>query len=224
MSSAAFAQLPANPPLVSTTGTAEIRVVPDLADLNFDVEVRNSDLDAARKLQAERMAKILSALRASGVAETELSTSQVLISPYYEGDRREEVERIKYYSVSQSITATLHGVKHITDVTAVAVTAGVTRVQNAVLRTSQLRRYRDEARTKAIIAAKEKAMALAVALGAKAARPYTISESGNYGMSLLSNGNSIGNVDAAADNTTMATFAPGSISISASVFVSFSLE
>jgi len=32
------------PPLVSTTGSAQIRVVPDLADLFFEVEVRNVDL------------------------------------------------------------------------------------------------------------------------------------------------------------------------------------
>jgi uncharacterized protein YggE len=35
-------------PLVSTAGSAEIRVVPDLADLVFQVEARNADLTKAR--------------------------------------------------------------------------------------------------------------------------------------------------------------------------------
>ena len=36
-------------PLVSTSGSAMVRVVPDLADLSFAVEVRNADLTLARK-------------------------------------------------------------------------------------------------------------------------------------------------------------------------------
>jgi uncharacterized protein YggE len=213
-------------PLVSTSGSAEIRVVPDLADLYFEVEVRNADLSIARKQQAERASKVLAALRAAGVIEAELQSSQVRIRPdYTEG--RQETETIRFFSVGQGISCTLHDVTKVPEVTASAVTAGATGVREASLRTSQLRKHRDEARSKAIQAAKEKAIALATELGAKVGKPYAITEgSGDDWRSMASNLNA--QVTAAGseqpgDGTTP-TFAPGTISISASISVSFHLE
>ena len=214
------------PPLVSTSGSAQIRVVPDLADLSFDIEVRNADLSVARKQEAERAAKLLATLRAAGVAEAELQSSQVQIAPDYT-DRRQETEKIKFFRVSQSISCTLHDVKKVPDVTADAVAAGATGVNAASLRTSQLRKYRDEARAKAIQAAKEKAIALATELGVKIGKPYTIAEGGSYDMrqNIFNNGNfQAGAAGDALGDGTVATFAPGTISVSASVNVSFILE
>ena len=224
-----FGQQPAPlPPLVSTTGSAEIRVVPDLADLYFEIEVRNADLAVARKQQAERATKLLAALRAAGVTEAELQTSQVQISPYYT-DRRQETEKLRFYIVSQNIGCTLHDVKKVPDVTVAAVTAGATGVPGATLRTSELRKYRDQARAKAIRAAKEKAIALATELGAKVGKPYTITEDAGY-----DSRQSTRNISNFAQTTvrggeppgdeTTPTFAPGTISISANVDVSFVLE
>src|SRR3954452_10655330 len=99
-----FGQVPGTlPPLISTTGTAQVRVVPDLADLDFEVEVRHADLTIARKQQADRVTKILAALRAAGVAEAELQSSQVQITPNYT-DRSQETEKLRFYRVTQSIS------------------------------------------------------------------------------------------------------------------------
>lgn len=225
----AFAQQFApTPPLVSTTGSAQIRVVPDLADLDFEVEIRHVDLATARKQQAERTVKLLAALRAAGVAENELQTSQVQINPNYT-DQRQETEKIRYYSVQQSISCTLHDITKVPDVTTAAVAAGATNVRNASLRTSQLRKYRDEARAKAIQAAREKAVALAGELGAKAGKPYTISEGSSLSYGDNFNGNRmINNIQVEADapggDGTTPTFAPGMIGITANVSISFVLE
>lgn len=215
------------PPLVSTSGSAQIRVAPDLADLYFEVEVRDADLTAARKQQAERATKVLAALRAAGVAEAELQSSQVQIAPDYT-DRRQETEKVNFYRVSQSISCTLHDLKKVSDVTVDAVVAGATGVRDANLRTSQLRKYRDEARAKAVRAAKEKATALAGELGAKIGKPYTITEGFDDGSrrSTSNSGNfqSSGLDSEPSGDGATSTFAPGTISISASVNVSFVLE
>lgn len=222
-------QLAPQPPLVTTSGSALVRVVPDLADLSFEVEVRNVDLPTARKQQAERATKLLAALRAAGIAEKELQSSQAQLTAEYT-DRRQETEKIRFYRVSQTICCTLHDVAKVPDVTAAAVAAGATGVGYANLRTSELRKYRDEARSKAIQAAREKAVAFATELGAKAAKPYTITEDAYTGYRSGANFNSIANnvqaiVEAApaGDGTTPA-FAPGTISITAGVTVAFLLE
>ena len=152
-----------SPPLVSTTGSAEIHVKPDRADLSFTVEIRSANLAAARKQQAAITAKVLAALRAEGVAEQELQTSQVIITPNWSSDRNSmsETATLKFYSVSQEISCTLRDVDKVPDVTASAIAAGATSVSPAVFRISELRKYRDQARAQAIRAAKEKAGALA---------------------------------------------------------------
>jgi uncharacterized protein YggE len=231
IASVAFGQQPSSlPPLVSTNGSAQIRVVPDLADLCFEVEVRNADLTLARKQQADRAAKVLAAIRAAGVEEADLQSSPVLIAPDFT-NREQETEKVKFYRVSQSVSCTLHEVKKMPDLTAEAVAAGATGVHEATLRTSQLRKYRDEARSKAIRAAREKAVALASELGAKVGKPYSITEGSEHGSSRYStaiNSNiqvALASMDREqAGDGSSATFAPGTISITANINVSFLLE
>lgn len=224
-------QTPPLQPLITTSGSSQIRVVPDLADLSFEVEVRDVDLIAARKQQTERVTKILAVLRAAGVAETELQASQVQISPNYTNNR-EETEKLKFYSVSQSISCTLHDVKKIPDVTTDVLAAGATGVREANLRTSVMRKHQNEARVKAVEAAKEKASALAAALGAKIAAPFSIDEGtsndwqwrpSNYS-GITSNFVGFSNESATPEDGTLPAFAPGTISISANVRVAFVLE
>ncbi len=224
-----FGDEASKPPLVTTSGTAEIRVVPDLADLSFGVTIRHANLEEARKQQAERSTKVLAALRAAGVAETNLKADQIEISPIY-SDNREETSTVKFYSVSQSITCTLKDLSKVTDITANVVTAGATFSRGATLRTSELRKYRDEARIKAIRIAKEKATDLATELGAKIGKPYSITEGTSNGWN--SNGLNLnipfrqGSFDSEqlVGDEVQATFAPGTISISATIEVSFVLE
>ena len=216
------------PPLVSTTGSAEIRVVPDLADLYFEVEVRNADLTLARKDGSERAAKVLAALRAAGIAEAELQVSAVQITPHYTDDG-EETEQLKFYRVSQSISCTLRELTKVPDVIGAAVAAGATGVRGASLRTSEARKYRDEARAKAVGAAKEKATALATELGVKVGKPYTITEGSSYdggssstrNLSIFAEARLVGE---ASEGGMMPAFAPGTIGISANVSVSFLIE
>lgn len=209
-------------PLVSTSGKAEVRVVPDLADLWFDVEVRHADLAQARKLQAQRAEKVVQALRAAGVAEADLQTSQVTISPSYIEDRQ-ETANIQFYSVSQTVTCTVQDLKKVPDITAQVLEAGATGSRPAQLRSSEFRKHRDEARLRAVRVAKEKATALATELGAKVGKPHKIAEGAENWWDPLSNVQSVSRGGEGEGEFTSA-FAPGTISITASVSVSFVLE
>ena len=214
-------------PTITTNGSAQVRVVPDLADLCFEVEIRGVNLAAARKEQAERVTKVLATLRTAGVTEAELQSSPVGITADYT-DRRQETETVRFYRVSQTVCATLHDLNTVPDVTAGAVAAGATGVNGAGFRTSQLRKHRDEARAQAIRAAKEKATALANELGAKVGAPYTITEGANNDWRASTTNSVNAQVSSmsgggAADEGTP-TFAPGTISISANVTVTFVLD
>src|SRR5271170_5453473 len=100
--------LPPPPPMISTTGSAEIHVKPDVADLSFDIEIRNVDLAAARKQQAAITAKLLTALRAADIKEDDLQASQIAIGPAWNERHGVETATVKFYTVSQTVSCTVH--------------------------------------------------------------------------------------------------------------------
>ena len=262
-----LAQEGRTPPLVTTSGTAEIQVVPDLAELYFEVNVRNASLDKARKLQARRAVKVLAALRAAGITETDLKAEQIEIRRLGEGyygfsggggyfsvdsipetksgdkeppeenveDTSEEVEEEVWeskgdrdYVVDQVVQCHLKDLSKVAEITASLFEAGATSSRGATLKTSQLRKYRDEARMKAIRFAREKATALATELGARVGKPYMITEGespGWWGQN-NTNGGQGGSDGKPAEslNEAQPTFAPGTITVSATISVSFVLE
>jgi len=217
-------------PLITTTGQAEIKVVPDLVDLRFDVETRNQDLAAARKLQTDRMRKVLSILRNAGVSENETQTSTLQIQPVYQRDdqTRAETETIQFFIVSQSVTFTLGDLKKVPDVTAALLVGGANRTGEARLRTSQLRKHKDMARLLAVRAAKEKAQALAMELGVKVGKPHAVTElpqnefpfAMNFAQNAMGMGGGVGMAEAGGGPA----FEPGTITIRADIQVAFILE
>lgn len=224
----ALATDPPEPPTVSTSGSAELHVVADLVDLNFEVAVRREDLGAARKMHTDHASKVLAALRAAGIEEKDLQTSQVSIQPTYAENRHGETATVKYYDIGQSFTCTLHDVNKVADVTTQVVNAGATSVRSANLRTSELRKYRDEARAQAARAAKEKAIALATELGAKVGKPYKIvEESGDFRPMTANVSVAPASAEAGTartDEQPQTVFAPGLLTITANVSVVFYLE
>lgn len=223
VASVALAQQPPSPlPLISTSDNAVIRVVPDLVDIRFEVEIRNADLTLARQQQSERTIKVLAALRAAGVAETELQSSHIQISPNYT-ENQVETEKVRFYSVSQSVSCTLHDLKKLPNLIAGAVAAGATSVERASFRTSELPKHRADARAKAIRAAREKAFALATELGAKVGKPHTITENSGSDWSGGISANVI-NQPIFTQGDASPTFAPGTIAVTETIHVSFILE
>lgn len=127
------AEAPREPATISTSGHAELHVPADVADLAFEVSVRHADLATARKRQAERAARVLTALRAAGVADKDLQTSQVTVSATHAENRRTgaETATVSFYDVAQSVTVTLRDVKRVSEVTTDTLNAGATGVGTA---------------------------------------------------------------------------------------------
>ena len=118
-----------------------------------------------------------------------------------------------------------------------ALDAGATHVHNVTFQTTSLREHRDKARLMAVQAAREKAEAVAAALGQKLGPPVSIIEDadrwmgsyGGWGWSRYgsSGANSFLNVESSipsAEPIQTSTFAPGQIKVVARVSVTFALE
>ena len=238
---------------INVSGSAEIKVVPDEVDLKVGVETRDASLEAARRQNDERISKALHFLKKNGVKDEDVKTDYIAIEPVYDDhpgisletglplrdyDKTKLVEPA-YYQVRKSIGIKLINVANFDQVLAGLITNGVNHVLRVEFGTSELRKYKDQARAKAVQAAKEKAQAMASALGVKVGKPSNITVndwSGWTGWSppgswAYGGGGGFGggaqNVSQSAgggSGDTGPTVAVGQISISANVSVTFRIE
>ena len=214
-------QLITAPKLVKTTGTAEIKVTPDKAIIQVGVERQSGTAKSAKAAVDNTSRKILTALKAAGVEDKDIQTAYLELQPtsYYE-----KHVRINNFTATQSLSVTIRDLAHLDSVMDTVMSAGANRIDGIEYQSTELRKYRDQARDEAAKAAREKATALAAALGNQLGKTYSIEEvqqwNGAYGY-----GGQARNVMFEADDRSRApTTAPGQLTVTASVEVSFDLQ
>jgi len=226
----AFAQNNIEPPLITVTGQAEVRVPPDEVLFTLAVENVDKDMLVANRKTDDSVKQILAIARKYNVKPEDVQTSQISVQPKYNTDdmeyeARRNIKRVLIgYQVSKTVAVRLRDISRFDEMLADILKAGITRLSNLEFRDSQLRKHRDEARRMAIRAAQEKARLLAGEIGQSIGPAYSITEtSGNdYGRS-----NAMQNVaggiagDASASDSAIA---PGSIAVTARVTVRFRLN
>jgi uncharacterized protein YggE len=208
------------PRLISVVGTAEINVAPDEVILSLSVESRDKVLTAAKQQNDASAKKVMALASDVGIGAKDIRTSALRMNPMYSDDRS---PRFLDYEVSQRIVITLRDLTKYETLMTRLLEAGITRVNGISFEVDRTRTYKDEARTKALQAAKEKAVAMAAELGQTVGKPWEISEqnSDNPYNGMLANSISSNSERAEPQESTVA---PGQVTISASVRVSFQLE
>jgi uncharacterized protein YggE len=224
-------------PVITVTGTAEVQIAPDEAVFSIDVTKTNKDLQAAKRLNDESVGKILELTRRFSISPQNVQTTQIVVDMKYESirdartrivsDDGEEIGKrvFKGYEVSKSVTVRLTDLSRFEEFFAEVLQTGVSGVNSVKFETSKLRENKDKAREMAMKAAKEKATAMAAAVGQTIGRAVKVTE-GNVGGQLFGNysinSNAVGTAGVFTDS--LVTFAPGAIKIEAQVTVSFLLN
>ncbi|MBI5303669.1 MAG: SIMPL domain-containing protein [Chloroflexi bacterium] len=215
---------------ITTTGDAEIKVAPDEVILILGVETWDKNIQIAKKQNDDRVKRITALTKDFGIDPKHVQTDQINVEPRYRNGYYTDADFIGYF-IRKTVVITLKDVSKFEDVFTGALGAGATHVQGVQFRTTELRKYRDQARALAIQAAREKARALASELGRKIGEPQSIQENQSSWWSSYSarwggamSQNVVQNVGGGGAFSEEGTFAPGQISISARVTVTFDLE
>lgn len=209
----------APPKIVKTTGTAEIKVTPDRAVIQIGVERQSATAKSAKAAVDTTSRKILAALKAASIEDRDIQTAYLDLQPtsYYE-----KQVRINNFTATQSLSVTIRDLSHLDNVMDVVMSAGANRIDGIEYQSSELRKYKDQARDEASKAAKEKAVALAQALGNEVGKTYSIEEvPQSDGYSIM--GGLAANVAAEKTRASVPSTAPGQLTVTASVIVSFDL-
>jgi len=227
MSVQALAQNTVPPPLITVSGQAEVRVPPDEVVFTLGVEAVDKDILAARTRTDDSVKAVLAIARKNNVKPEDFQTSQISIQPKYNTDdleysQRQTVKReFVGYQVSKTVAVILRDISRFDGLLVDVLKAGVTRLSNLEFRDSQIRKHKDQARVMAIKAAQEKARLLAGEIGQSIGPAYSITETGVVPYSNVSQNRS-DTFGGGSDSES--AIAPGSISITAQVTVSFRLQ
>lgn len=224
-------QEPSNLALITVTGEAEVRVIPDEIILSLGVETSDKSLDRSKAQNDERVKRVLALGPTLGIDPKQIQTGYIGIEPWYR--TYNQLESLEY-RVRRSIAITLKDTTKFESLLSRTLEAGVTNVHGIQFRTTELRKHRDAARALAIKAAREKAEALAGELGQKIGKAFRISEYGSgwsspYGWWGSMSGNVTSNaiqnsVSSGAGSSSEGTLALGQITVTASISVSFLLQ
>lgn len=173
------AQEPARQPSISVSGEAVIQVVPDEVILDVGMETSNRYLKAAKEANDTAITRALNAARKHGVPAERIQTDHLDVEPRYR--RGEATGELLGYVVQKSLTVRLTEIKRFEELLTDLLDAGINQVKRIEWRTTQLRKYRDQARSMAMKAAREKAEALARDAGVTLGKAITIQEDDSGG-------------------------------------------
>lgn len=221
-----------DPRRITVNGHAQIRVVPDEVVVSLGVETVDVELSHAKSSNDSRMVAVIAAAEKLGIAREHIATEYVGVEPVYRYD--DGKRHFLHYRVRKTTVITLRDVDKFEALLSSALEAGANYVHSIDFRTTKLREHRDRARALAIVAAKEKAEALATELEESVDRVHTIREGyapawssygswwGRSGGGRMSQ-NVVQNVGSGSESDAGPT-TPGQIAIDASVTVTFQLS
>jgi uncharacterized protein YggE len=220
--------------LITVTGQAEVRVPPDEVVFNLEVTKLDKEITVAQQQTDESVRQILALARRYSVAAEDVKTDYISVNMLYSTDlvddednsaaREKKVKReFLGYSVSKTVNVRFRDLGRYEQFFSEVLKAGVSKVESVEFRSSQIRKYRDQARAQAIRAAREKAAALAGEIGQTIGKAYSIEEEGySRPGSYAQNNTTV--ISGSFSGEESSAFAPGTISVTAQVTVSFILN
>lgn len=222
----ALAQKTVDRPLITVTGQAEVMVVPDEAVFTMRETTTDRNLQNARRRNDEVVTKILALARKYGVPPNLVQTDRISLEESYSDESETKKPRVFLgYIVRKGIVIVLRDVSKTEALLSDIFTTGVTSINAVEFRTTEIRKFKDQARAMAMRAAQEKASALAKEIGQSIGKAYSIEEETPQDHTASNSSNNFRVMGYAGSySAAETTIALGQISITARVTVSFELK
>ena len=151
--------------------------VPDVAAIQAGVVTQAASAAAAMAENSRRMAGVLAALRKAGIAERDIQTAAISLSPQYRyEDNKPPI--LTGYQASNQVSVRFRDIARSGTILDTLVAQGANNIAGPNLTVDKPEAALDEARTDAIAKARARAALYAQAAGLKVDRILAISESG----------------------------------------------
>lgn len=161
---------------ISVSGIGRVVISPDTADLRLGVTTTAKTVTAARDANAPAMAAVIAGLKKLGIADRDIQTTTLSLSPVYDYPTNGSAPRLTGYSLTNSIAVTIRNLDIVDDAIDGAMAAGATTLDGIAFRVADQAAAEQQARSAAMAEAKAKAGALASAAGVSITGVASISE------------------------------------------------
>jgi uncharacterized protein YggE len=204
-------------PRIEVTGTANVKVVPDLMKWSLTVKADDDDVRSAKTKVDNSVEEILQILKDKNIDFKDIQTGGIKIMKNYDYYGK----KLKEFSVSNDIWFTLNDISRYEEFASALILVENVFINNTMLDYSKAIETRQQARTDALLAAKLKAEQMADVLGEAIGKPLLIQEAS---MTYYPNPFNSSTYESTYQNySSSSTFSEGTIDISARVRVIFEL-
>jgi uncharacterized protein YggE len=205
-------------PQITVTGEGKVKIVPDQAVVTVGFQNTGKDAKEVKTLNDEVVDKVIKFLKKSGIPATDYKTNSISLGKSY------DYEKKKYnFQANQTLIITMKDLSKYDTVMMGLNDAGINAIHGVEFKSSKMEEYETEARKKAILNAKQKAIDYVSALGQKVGKALLITDNSNiYIPQPMFKGNMM--AMATEDAVSRETLAVGEIEINTNVSVTFILE
>jgi len=157
--------------------TGEVTRVPDVAVISAGVVSRSSTAGGALQDTANKMDKVLAALKRAGVEERDIQTSSVSLNPEYRYPENQAPQLVGY-TASNTVTIRFRDIRNTGKILDALVAQGSNQISGPNLIIDKPEAALDEARARAVAIGRARADLYARALGMRVVRVVSVNESG----------------------------------------------
>lgn len=162
---------------IIVTGTGKVTTLPDEASIQVSVQSDGTTAALALDLNSKDMQKVLDRLKAEGVKDSDIETSNVVVYPNRYYDQSTGQEKTTGYRAENTVTVTFRDLAIIGKIFAAVVEAGADNVYGPTWQLSEDNPAMATALTRAIANARSKAEAIAADQNVQLGDAIVISES-----------------------------------------------
>jgi uncharacterized protein YggE len=227
-------------PQITVTGESAVYVKPDKVEMRFGITTDNMELVKAKNECTKIHQAAMKVIKELGIPEKDVCTDNLFTEPRWQYPYDLAQRKFLGYFVRNGFVVTLSETDKVEKLLDGLLAAGVNNVIGIEFQTSELKKYREEARELAVKAAKEKADKMAGVLGEKVKSVINLvenpvqssyyfsswwgySDRGSY-MSQNTIQNHYDNASANSGDSAGDTVAIGKLAVRANVTITFELE
>ncbi len=160
---------------LDVVATGEVSAVPDIATIGAGVVTQEPTAVAAMSENARRTTATVAAIRKAGVADRDIQTTSISLSPQYRYAENQPPV-ITGYQASSRVSVRFRDIKAAGPILDSLVAAGANQIDGPTLSIDKPEPLLDQARVRAIAAARARAALYAKAAGLQVKRIVAISE------------------------------------------------
>jgi uncharacterized protein YggE len=163
-------------PSITVVGSGEVSAKPDMAQIQVGVTTESPTAAKALKANNEAMERLLKTLTEKGIADKDMQTSNLSVSPRYENPQPGKRAELVGYEVTNQVLIRVRKLAGLGEILDELVSKGANQVHGISFSVAEQDPLLDQARVKAMQEAQRKATLYAAVAGVKAGRVLRIEE------------------------------------------------